>query len=59
MNRCTFYYTKNNVNYIFAVKHCIRPAQTKVYKQLMNLFNRDKIDCYGFTFGTINYKNKF
>lgn len=55
MTRCTFYYTKNNVNYIFAVKHCIKPKKTKVYKHLINLFNSQKIDSYGFTFDTIDY----
>ena len=55
MKRTTFYYTINNVNYIFAVKHCIRPKQTKVYKHLIKLLNKNKVNSIGYKLGTINY----
>ncbi len=55
MIRTTFYYKKNNVNFIFAVKHCKRPAQTKVYKHLIKLLDNDKVDAIGYTTNTINY----
>jgi len=55
MYRYTFYYLKNNVNIIFAVKHCKRPKQTKVYKHLVKLLDRDKVDGIGYTLNTINY----
>ena len=55
MIRCTFYYTKDNVNFIFAVKHCKRPKQTKVYKHLIKLLDNDKVDAIGYTNGVINY----
>ncbi len=38
MIRTTFYYTIDDVNYIFAVKHCIRPKQTKVYNNEALIF---------------------
>ena len=55
MKRTTFYYTINNVNYIFAVKHCIRPKQTKVYKHLIKLLDKNKVNSIGYKLGTINY----
>jgi hypothetical protein len=55
MKRTTFYYTINNVNYIFAVKHCIRPKQTKVYKDLKILLGIYEVEAIGYTLGTINY----
>ena len=55
MNRTTFYYTIENVNYIFAVKHCKRPKQTKVYKHLVKLLNNDKVTSIGYTIGILNY----
>ena len=55
MNRTTFYYTIENVNYIFAVKHCKRPKQTNVYKHLVKLLNNDKVTSIGYTLRTLNY----
>lgn len=55
MIRTTFYYEKNNVNFIFAVKHCKRPKQTKVYKHLVKLLDNRKVEAIGFTPNTLNY----
>ncbi len=55
MKRTTFYYTIDNVNYLFAVKHCIRPKQTKVYKHLIKLLDKNKVEAIGYSLGTINY----
>ncbi len=55
MYRYTFYYIIDNVNYIFAVKHCKKPKQTKVYKQLKNLLNKRKVEAIGFTPNVLNY----
>ena len=55
MNRITFYYTIENVNYIFAVKHCKKPAQTKVYKNLIKLLHNDKVTSIGYSSETLNY----
>jgi len=55
MKRTTFYYTIDDVNYIFAVKHCIKPEQTKVYKHLIKLLDKNKVQSIGYKLGTINY----
>jgi len=55
MLRITFYYTIDNVKYIFAVKHCKRPAQTKVYKDLIKLLGIYEVEAIGYTSETINY----
>ena len=55
MIRTTFYYTIDDVNYIFAVKHCKRPKQTKVYKHLIKLLDKNKVEAIGYSLGTINY----
>ena len=55
MIRTTFYYTIENVNYIFAVKHCKRPMQTKVYKHLIKLLDNDKVSSIGYSLETLNY----
>ena len=55
MTRTSFYYTINNVNYLFAVKHCIKPKQTKVYKHLIKLLDNNKVQSIGYKLGTINY----
>jgi hypothetical protein len=54
MIRTTFYYKKNNVNFIFAVKNCKRPAQTKVYKNLVKLLDNDKVEAIGYSNETID-----
>lgn len=51
----TFYYTIDDVNYLFAVKHCIRPKQTKVYKHLIKLLDKNKVQSIGYKLGTVNY----
>ena len=55
MIRTSFYYTIDNVNYIFAVKHCLKPRQTKVYKHLIKLLDKNKVESIGYKIGTINY----
>jgi len=55
MIRTTFYYTIDDVNYIFAVKHCKRPKQTKVYKDLKILLGIYEVQAIGYKLGTINY----
>ena len=55
MLRTTFYYTIKDVNYLFAVKHCIKPEQTKVYKHLIKLLDTNKVEAIGYSLGTINY----
>jgi len=55
MLRTTFYYTIDDVNYIFAVKHCKRPKQTKVYKHLIELLDKNKVQSIGYKLGAINY----
>jgi len=55
MKRTTFYYTIDNVKYIFAIKHCKRPIQTKVYKDLIKLLDKNKVQSIGYKLGTINY----
>ena len=53
MKLATFYYTIDNVKYIFAVKQCKRPVQTKVYKHLIKLLDKDKVTSIGYTLGTL------
>ncbi len=53
MTRTTFYYTIENVKYIFAVKHCKKPEQTKVYKNLIKLLDDDKITSIGYSLETL------
>jgi hypothetical protein len=55
MTRTSFYYTIDNVNYLFAVKHCLRPKQTKIYKHLIKLLDKNKVESIGYKLGTINY----
>ncbi len=55
MTRTSFYYTIDNVNYLFAVKHCLKPKQTKVYKHLIKLLDKNKVESIGYKIGTINY----
>ena len=55
MIRTTFYYTLNNVNYIFAIKHCKRPKQTKVYKKLVKLLDAQKVHSIGYAIGCTKY----
>ena len=43
MIRTRFYYIIDDVIYLFAVKHCIRPKQTKVYKHLIKLLDKNKV----------------
>jgi len=52
MRRTSFYYTIDNVNYLFAVKHCLRPRQTKVYKHLIKLLEKNKVDYIGYETGS-------
>jgi len=53
MTRFTFYYTIDSVKYIFAVKHCKKPGQTKVYKNLIKLLDDDKITSIGYSLETL------
>ena len=55
MIRTTFHYTIDNVNYLFAIKHCSKPKQTKVYKHLMKLLDKNKVQAIGYKLGTLNY----
>ena len=50
MYRTTFFLRRedrDSPKIIYAVKHCKRPAATKVYKELTNMFNRGEIAAYG------------
>ena len=55
MIRTTFYYTLDNVNYIFGVKHCKKPKQTKAYKKLFKLLDAQKVNSIGYVLGCIEY----
>ena len=55
MIRTTFYYKKNNVIIIYAVKHCIRPQATKAYKNLVKLLHNNKVDAIGYNIGEKKY----
>ena len=57
MNRYTFTakYKNHNYNTIVAVKHCLHPKKTKVYKTLKNMLDRDIIQSYGYSRETIYY----
>ena len=50
MIRHNFYYQieENGVKELFAVKHCIRPASTKVYKHLLKLLEKNKVYLIGY-----------
>ena len=50
MIRFNFYYQikEHGAKEIFAVKHCIRPAATKVYKQLKKLLEDNKVYSIGY-----------
>jgi len=50
MYRTTFFLIKEDKYFteiIYAVKHCKRPAATKAYKSLIEMFNEGKIEGYG------------
>ena len=54
MYRTTFYYKledKYSIEYVYAIKHCKRPARTKVYKEL-----ETKSDCEYSTLGYLPSK---
>jgi len=53
MTRFTFYYTIDSVQYIFAVKHCKKPEQTKVYKHLIKLLDEEKVTSIGYSLETL------
>lgn len=57
MNRYTFTakYKNHSYNTIVAVKHCLYPRKTKVYKTLKNMLDRDIIESYGWSRETTNY----
>ena len=57
MNRYTFTakYKNHNYNTIVAVKHCLHPRKTKVYKNLKNMLDRDIIESYGWAREKIDY----
>tara|TARA_R110000822_G_C14886173_1_gene447159 strand:- start:81 stop:293 length:213 start_codon:yes stop_codon:yes gene_type:complete len=50
MIRYNFHYQikEHGAKELFAVKHCIRPAATKVYKHLMNLLEKNKVYSIGY-----------
>ena len=51
MYRTTFYYKlddKYSVKHIYAIKHCKRPARTKVFKELETKLNKGEISAYGY-----------
>ena len=51
MYRTTFYYKledKYSIEYVYAIKHCKRPARTKVYKELETKLNKGEISAYGY-----------
>lgn len=49
----TKFFLKRNDRYstevIYAIKHCIRPSSTKVYKDLVTMFDKGEIAGYGWT----------
>ena len=50
MYRTTFFLRREDEyspEIIYAVKHCKRPAATKAYKNLINMFNSGEIAGYG------------
>ena len=51
MIRHNFYYQikENGAKEIFAVKHCIRPTATKVYKHLLKLLEKNKVYSIGYS----------
>tara|TARA_R110001592_G_scaffold355648_1_gene656520 strand:+ start:1275 stop:1466 length:192 start_codon:yes stop_codon:yes gene_type:complete len=53
MTRYNFYYQikEHDVKELFAVKHCIRPAATKVYKHLLKLLEKNKVYSIGYSQG--------
>ncbi len=57
MYRYTFTvkYKNHSYNTIIAVKHCLYPKKTKVYKTLVNMLDRNIIESYGYSRETINY----
>jgi hypothetical protein len=51
MFRTTFYYQLDDTystEYIYAIKHCKRPASTKVYKELKRKLDKGEISAYGY-----------
>ena len=57
MYRYTFTakYKNHSYNTIVAVKHCLYPRKTKVYKTLLNMLDRNIIESYGWSRETIDY----
>ena len=51
MIRYNFYYQikKEEAKELFAVKHCIKPAATKVYKHLLKLLEKNKVYSIGYS----------
>jgi hypothetical protein len=50
MIRYNFYYQikEHEAKEIFAVKHCVRPKATKVYKHLIKLLEKNKVYSIGY-----------
>lgn len=44
-----FQETEHDIETFFAIKQCCRPENTKIYKQLENLHNKNKFYSYGYT----------
>ena len=57
MIRYSFYYQikEQGAKEIFAVKHCIRPASTQVYKHLKKLLEKNKVYSIGYNTKQIKY----
>ena len=64
-----FQETEHDIETFFAIKQCYRPENTKIYKELENLHNKNKFYSYGYTsreaefifykgYFFNNYKNK-
>lgn len=64
-----FQETEHDIETFFAIKQCCRPENTKAYKELENLHNKNKFYSYGYTsreaefifykgYFINNYKNK-
>jgi len=51
MIRYNFYYQikEHGAKEIFAVKHCVRPKATKVYKHLIKLLEKNKVYLIGYS----------
>lgn len=53
MLRTIFYYTIDDVDYTFAVKHCKTPEKTNIYKHLIKLLDKNEVSSIGYKLGEL------